>query len=378
MRNILLVYRGQVIVSEILDKINYYNGDVITLIVENEITKKIVKTFDIINKNSIIIHTVDELLEGELDEMKFDYIIGNPPYQYPKGFAKSKKLYIDITTICQNLLTELGYLHFITPKAIIKSGQSNSSFDKLKTGLIEVNYDANDNFNIGQTVISFIYCSNNNSEIKIIENKKERTVDSIEKVCREEENLLNSILHKVDYTKNNKTKMKITKADKRFGIPKSLLSLKKTKVYSKEIVCNTKKQRIKFSKENEGLVGYLQIVIPYSGGWNEGCFINNKSTNHFWFVNDQEETTETLKNMKIYIESKFITYCIINYSSKVKPTTGYNFLFRLTEVDFTKSWTDKELYQEFDLTEEEINEVENWCKENSDKLPNKNNPLNEY
>ncbi len=82
--------------------------------------------------------------------------------------------------------------------------------------------------------------------------------------------------------------------------------------------------------------------------------------------------------MKVYVESKLITYCVLNFNTRIKNQGSNDFFWKVSEIDFSKSWTDEELYQEFGLTEEEINEVETWCKENADKLPNKNNPLNEY
>ena len=95
--------------------------------------------------------------------MKHDYIIGNPPFSYPKGISVNKKLYVDISHKMFSLLKESGELHFITPQAIISSGQQNKCFKILKEGLIEVNYDADDAFNIGQKVISWIYKNDKNN-----------------------------------------------------------------------------------------------------------------------------------------------------------------------------------------------------------------------
>ena len=212
--------------------------------------------------------------------------------------------------------------------------------------------------------------------IKIIENKKQRIVNDIYKVCREDEILLNSIIRKVDYTTNYKNKMNIIQSEKRFGISNKKIALEKTDVYSIEVICNTKKQRIKFSKKLE--TEYTQLVIPYLGGWNEGCFITSHNINDFWFVNKKVESIETLKNMKLYIESKIVTYCVINYSKKIKPQPLFAFLCRLSEIDFSKEWTDDALYDEFNLNKEEIDEVENWCKANPKLMPRHDNHWSEY
>jgi len=63
--------------------------------------------------------------------------------------------------------------------------------------------------------------------------------------------------------------------------------------------------------------------------------------------------------MKRYIESKLISYCIINFNI-IKPSSSYNFLSRLSEIDFSKPYTNNELYKEFNITEDEINDIEEW------------------
>ena len=53
--------------------------------------------------------------------MKFNHIIGNPPYQYPKDFteSKNKKLYIDII---KKILPFSDNISFVTPSDITLKG----------------------------------------------------------------------------------------------------------------------------------------------------------------------------------------------------------------------------------------------------------------
>jgi len=323
------------------------------------------------------IDTIDNLVSKELNNMKFDIIIGNPPYQYPKGEAKSKKLYIDITKKSLSLLKDDGILGFIVPLSIIHDGQGNSVFNAIKNKLIYVDYDTNNYFNVGQTIISIIYKSNKTTNIIEVKDKNNvYTVLDINSVSRQEDRILRNIINKVDFKLNNRKKMKIAKADKRFGVYPEKLVKQQDKNNLYEVFCYNAKNRIQFTKEKKSQ--YTQLIIPYNGKWEEGCFINNGDTNCFWFVNNQKENISTLKNMKNFIESKLITYCVINYKSKIKPSTGYNFLFKLPQLDFMKSFNDNEIFEEFKLTQEEIDEINKWCKENKSLLPNKNNPLNEY
>jgi len=374
---VLVSFRSKVFETEMQEILEELKDAKITILAENHSSMIFIKHYIEVYKVSINAQyiKIKELLEGEVNR-KFDYIVGNPPYQYPKGVVSSKKLYIDITKKCQNLLKEDGELNFITPQAILKDSIVNKIvYQKLKTNLVEVNYNANNEFNIGQNIISFRYKNKKESnKIQIIENLEERTVYNINDICKKSNILLTSILNKL-VSKTKTKRLKICRSSCRFGIHNKRLGLTKTNEYNNEVICNTKKQRIKFSKCLE--TKYPQLVIPYVGGWSEGCFITTKNTNHFWYVNKQEESLEILKNMKSYIESKLVTYCVLNYKEKIKPSAFYGFTGGILEIDFARSWTDEEVYNEFKLTKEEIEEVEKWCKTNPTLLPRHDNPWNE-
>lgn len=64
------------------------------------------------------------LLSGSMEwPCKFDLIIGNPPYQYPKGnnhVSKGKSLFLDFIEVSKNLLKEDGELVLIGPPNYLK------------------------------------------------------------------------------------------------------------------------------------------------------------------------------------------------------------------------------------------------------------------
>ena len=294
--------------------------------------------------------------------MKFNYVVGNPPYQYPKTVVTSKKLYIDITNLCIDLLEKNGKLIFITPRAILDDGTFNKVFKKIQKHIECVNFDADKYFKIRQNVISWIYSNNEVNKIKIIENNKTRYVNKISLVCKNDEILTNSILNKVSYKENGRKKCEIFNTDKKYGIENKLLENNKLNEDYLEVYCNTKNQRIKYTHKDNIIKKELQIIIPYIGGWEEGCQVTDRITNKFFYVNKKPLNKNILENMKIYFETKLITYCVIKFK-EIKSSAHYNFLSRLPEIDLSKPWTDEELYKEFNLTDDEIKEVEKWYKE---------------
>jgi hypothetical protein len=80
------------------------------------------------------------------------------------------------------------------------------------------------------------------------------------------------------------------------------------------------------------------------------------------YVTKPVYTINELTNLSKYLCSKLISYAVVNYSLFIHKKPHYSFLSRLPEIDFSKPYTDKELYKEFNLTKEEIQEVEDWYK----------------
>ena len=96
--------------------------------------------------------------------MKFDVIIGNPPYQSDNGGGSyrgstTNPLWWQITKISLSLLKKDGILSFITPTNILNGGDS---FTKLFLGkdrkydLVRVDFSANDHFKVGIPICRWI------------------------------------------------------------------------------------------------------------------------------------------------------------------------------------------------------------------------------
>jgi hypothetical protein len=256
------------------------------------------------------------------------------------------------------LIKPNGNITFITPSAIFDEGQQNTAYKVLKRGIKIVDYNANKYFNIGQKVATWNFSPSHNGDVIVIDSTK-RNVKDLSWVCEEKNILVNSILNKVSYKTNNRKKMDLFNTDKKHGVENKLLTVKKNKQSDIEVYCNTKNKRTKYTDISNKPTIEKQLIIPYIGGWEEGCLITDIVTNKFFYVNKYKLNTITLTNMKQYIESKLISFCVLKFC-EVKPGSQYNFLSRLAEVDFSKAWSDEDIYKEFKLTEEEINAVEKW------------------
>jgi hypothetical protein len=110
--------------------------------------------------------------------MKFDVVIGNPPYQSDKGGGSfrgsgTNPLWLQITKNSINLLKKNGILSFVTPTNIVNGGDH---FTKLVLGaereydLVSVDFSADDYFKVGIPICRWILKNSLTNEHNVVVN----------------------------------------------------------------------------------------------------------------------------------------------------------------------------------------------------------------
>lgn len=92
----------------------------------------------------------------------------------------------------------------------------------------------------------------------------------------------------------------------------------------------------------------LQILSP-----NEVC------TETFLVINASDDL-QKLRNIQIYLETKFFRFLLLQALTSIHITKD-SFCFIPTQ-DFSKPWTDAELYEKYNLSQEEIDFIESMIK----------------
>ena len=324
----------------------------------------------------------------EIFNMKFDVIIGNPPYQLNDGGgmgASAIPLYDKFVLQAKRLNPR--YLTMIIPSRWFAGGKGLDDFrdemlhdDRLR---VLVDYPiSNDCFSgveIKGGVCYFLWNRDNRGlcEIKTIENQKinistRNLLEDGSDVFIRFNDAIN-IYQKVRKF-NEDSFSSLVSARKPFGFESTFDSFISkgdssfVKIYaSKKIGYLTKDFLI---PQNFNWVNKFKIFISFAYGAGEGYphqIINkpifgekNTCCTETYLVIGPFETEEITKNVITYIKTKFFRFLVsLKKISQHATQKVYQFV---PMQDFAKPWTDKELYEKYNLTQEEIDFIENMIK----------------
>ena len=290
----------------------------------------------VINKHGLVgTYKIGNFLEEDID-MKFDVIVGNPPYD--SGGRKNIKLWYKFA----NKAIQLGNIvAFVTPNAVISDkGINGENLRKLfadnNFGFIDAkNHDIPWFRDVGVKTCHWIIQKNNTNKIDPI----------ILKEQKQKNPLIDSICNKV--TSYNK---KLIFKSMNGHVKKEDLSIGDREIYfSGDKLSHTNKKI-----DN----GSLKLVFPFSASYHK-IFITEKAIG---MLNLYLEITTKAEGEKItqYCLSPLFKFVADNYkkTSGFTPFVKNNMIPDLRE----KKWTDAELYKHFNLTKEEIDLIESSVK----------------
>lgn len=119
-------------------------------------------------------YTAKKFIE-EKNDMKFDVIVGNPPYQDGTKEGGQNKIYNQFAKKSLELLSDNGVLAFITPTSVCKKSKrfSIANIDGLK----QVDFTANNYFDVGAKICSWIVEKTYVGKVKVKFDNGEELVD---------------------------------------------------------------------------------------------------------------------------------------------------------------------------------------------------------
>lgn len=330
------------------------------------------------------IHTVKP---EEIFKMKFDVIIGNPPYQLSDGGAQASATPIYNRFVEQAKKLNPRYMTMIIPARWYAGGKGLDTFRAamVMDRRIRVLHDfinASDCFGNGVEIKGgicfFLWDRDHVGKCKVFTHTGDKTVEQNERYLQEDGNDVFiryaegvSILGKVQ-SANEKTMDEMVSSQKPFGLRTYVHGEQKRfagsiKLYERGGTGYVNRGEI---TKNENWIDQPKVFI--SAAYNAGDSIPHQIIGKPIAGEAGSACTETyivvgpfnapfeVNNAISYIQTKFFRFLVmLRKSSQHAASSVYAFV---PQQDFSKPWTDTELYKKYGLTDDEIAFIESMIK----------------
>ena len=327
----------------------------------------------------------------KLFNMKYDIIVGNPPYQMNDGGSgtgiSAKPIYHLFIDKSKNLSPK--YISMIIPSRWFSGGKGLNDFrekmlnDKRLRRLVDYpkSRDCFPGVDIAGGVCYFLWEKDNNGDCSFSSHINGERFDKVRDLSENEiliRDLVGITIIKKIINKENKFFNKEVLSRNPFGfISSSRGNSEKIPNYVKLInsqgVGYVGRHQV---KKNSSLIDLYKVYIgkvnPDRGGVNNSKDGKSKVLTKIKIAYPNEVTSETYlvlsffnnkkeaQNCSDFFKTKFSRFLVFITLSSMNITKS-NFQF-VPVMNFTESWTDNKLYSYFDLTEGEILHIENQIK----------------
>lgn len=338
------------------------------------------------------IHTIRP---EDIFKMKFDVIIGNPPYQMSDGGgngASAKPIYQLFIQGAKKLNPR--YITMITPSRWFTGGKGLDEFrdEMLHDDRIRVIHDypeASDCFSgvqIKGGVSFFLWSREEHGKCTVYSHKGSEVSTPMLRPLLENGcdtfiryNSAVSILHKVmAFGEPSMEKLVSTRLP--FGLPNTFkgYKCKKDKTDLRVYVSGNDREirgTVSYMPANQvtrgkEMISWHKVYIAKAGSGSDAFphpilpkpFYGEPNTvcNESYLVIGEFKDKTECENVMSYIATKFFRFLVLLKKSTQNAAKG---VYHLVPIqDFSKPWTDAELYAKYNLTEEEIAFIESMIK----------------
>lgn len=321
----------------------------------------------------------------ELFNMKFDVIIGNPPYQLATGGAQAQAIPLYNKFIEQAKKLQPRYLSMIVPSRWMTGGFGLDNFRESmltdnKLRIIHDFIDASECFSgveIKGGVCYFLWDRDNAGLCKVythyndnIDFAERKLLENNQKIFIRQNKAI-SILHKV-LSLNEQSYSNIVSSQRPFGLPTNFSDMFEhgdknlIKVYANKKTGYLPKDYI-LSKGNE-YINQWKILTPKAIGSGDSkvdivkpiIAEPNSICTETYVVTGPFENKQICENVCSYINTKFFHF-LLSLKKNTQDCLQKSYIF-IPMQDFSKSWTDKELYEKYKLSKEEIEFIESMVR----------------
>ena len=329
------------------------------------------------------IHTKDL---KDIFDMKFDVIIGNPPYQLQDAGESTGASPIYQLFVEQAKKLQPRYISMIIPARWFAGGKGLDGFrdtmlkDRRISHLVDF-HDASDCFpgvEIKGGVCYFLWDAKYSGDCEITPVVQGRRLDPMERDLSEHDVLVRfnraiSILAKVQALEDPTFTARIS-SRKPFGLPTNFTAFQSEQyegaiqIYANKDVGWINRSAVTVGTE---MIDEYKVLLSaaYNGGDNYPHQIINRPIlasrgsccTETYIVCGLSSVLEEAQNIETYVKTRFFRFMVsLRKISQHNPRDRFDFV---PDLDMTQTWTDAKLYERYDLTAEEIVFIESMIKE---------------
>ena len=286
--------------------------------------------------------------------MKFDVIIGNPPYQDSSTESKDKKLWTKFVFKSLELLSDEGYLCFLTPNSLVGRTRMPAKMRKLFTeglSLLWMNHDADFYFKVGVGICSWcVQKTPYQGSTEVISSGSSEVIDlRTELPLPREKKRQDDICEKIyaNTIKSNTPKLN-----------KKELDIELSRDSEGENIVYYAGRNKSYRTNDEAVnLGQWKVVFSFSATYKQWFVTQQIVTgNNFYVTVDNPEQGVEIGNTLMH---PVMTFYIDNW----RRTSGFTpAIANKDSLPDIRELSDPEIYGMFELTEEEVGYISSAVK----------------